>query len=378
MVLGLHIVKKKLKLFDRYYVYAWRGGPCIHTQDRSYPALTPELLHKHRLAVRPAQNQVPAYTFHALLDRYELSPEFTSLAPSTKQEYRRLLAPIAAEFGSLPYRSFELPELKGEIHNYRDRFVETPRKADALVTMLATVLSWAVKRGELTHNPAANIGKLHRSNRSDLIWESRHWLQIQEAKLPPHIQKVIDFLGLVGLRLGDAIQITWDAVQEHSIEYAPRKGKRHNARASVPLYNELQAWIDHHRPQHPQHPPHILLTSRGTPWTEDGFEASYRKVRPKGFDRTLHDLRGTFATRILMAGGTDTDAAMALGWSTKRVEDIRRRYVNEQRILRNLGAKLSQRTSSNPDSQSASCTPNIDMDNGKSLQATVNHPIEPQ
>ena len=340
VMLGLHIVKKSLKLSDRYYVYAWRGGPCIHRQDGAYPTFTPELMKKRDLAINPAAKFVPAYSFDALMDRYEAATEFTSLAPSTQKEYKRLMVKLSAEFGSLPTQSFQLRELRGDILAYRDRYAETPRTADALVTMLATILSWAVNRGEITVNPATNVKKLHSVNRADLIWEDTHWNQIKKAELPSHVYQVLEFLSLVGTRLGDALSMTWKAVTESCIEYSPSKGKRHDARAVVPLYGTLAAWLKNNRPADAKDDDHILLNSRGLPWTEDGFESSYRKKRPESFDRTLHDLKGTFVTMLLMAGATDTEAAMAVGWTNKRIEDIRKRYVDEKKVLRNLKARL--------------------------------------
>ena len=85
----------------------------------------------------------------------------------------------------------------------------------------------------------------------------------------------------------------------------------------------------------------ILRNSRGQPWTDNGLGTVFQKAKPAGFDRTIHDLRGTFATRLIIAGLTDDQTAMVIGWTSRRVAQIRARYVNEARVIIELAARLS-------------------------------------
>ena len=69
----------------------------------------------------------------------------------------------------------------------------------------------------------------------------------------------------------------------------------------------------------------ILCTSRGTPWTEDGFQASWQKAYnrsdlPRGLH--FHDLRGTAVTRLALAECTVPQIAAITGHSLKDVEAI--------------------------------------------------------
>ena len=51
----------------------------------------------------------------------------------------------------------------------------------------------------------------------------------------------------------------------------------------------------------------ILTSTRGRPWTEDGFRASWAKAFERSAlaaDLHFHDLRGTAVTRFALAGCT--------------------------------------------------------------------------
>ena len=69
----------------------------------------------------------------------------------------------------------------------------------------------------------------------------------------------------------------------------------------------------------------------------------FQKAKPEGFDRTIHDLRGTFATWLAIKGLTDQDIARIIGWTPQRVGEIRARYVDEARGVVSLAERLSQK-----------------------------------
>jgi len=61
----------------------------------------------------------------------------------------------------------------------------------------------------------------------------------------------------------------------------------------------------------------------------------------EGFDRTIHDLRGTYATWLAMRGLADEEIARVIGWTAKRIGEIRARHVDEARVLVSLIDRLS-------------------------------------
>lgn len=320
---GPHIVRKRLASGDRYYVYASRGGPLIHTQDRVKPAITPALLAK---AAR-ASGRLPRDNLDYIIDLFRAAPEFETKAGPTQREYRLRLDQISAKFGKVPIHL--IPNLRGEIIKWRDELSETPRAADRCVGMLSTLLSWAEDREMIDRNPAAKIGKLHSVNRADLIWEPRHWDAVQTC--PGYIRRALTLGSLTGLRIGDLLRLAWEDLQPGYIALRTRKT---GGEAIIPLHCDLERFFT--GPGRGI----VLRNTQGKPWTLDGWHTAWQRTMPKGFDRHVHDLRGTFATKLMAAGFTDSEIAIVMGWRAERIAAIRMRYVDRGRVARAMAERL--------------------------------------
>lgn len=332
VVTKLHIIRKALKTGDRFYVYAWRGGPCIHVQDGTRPVVTNEILDKAREA-RMQGNGVYAGSFEALIDDYLASPEFARLAKVTQADYRRWLTRIAERFGSAPLHIMADYRMKRDVIAWRNKWAGQPRAADRAVGTLSVVLGWAARQGLIAGNIAADLGTLHRVDHSDEIWEDRHWQAVEGV--PPHIMQVLQLGRLTGLRQGDLLRLDWSHIGQNAIVIVTSKKK---VRATIPIYAELRAFLD----ALPHHEGVVLRNSKGQPWTESGFKSSWGNVKPEGFDRRFHDLRGTCATWLAGLDFTDNQIAAVLGWKAGRVSEIRARYVNESRTVIALAERMSR------------------------------------
>ncbi|WP_255504600.1 hypothetical protein [Novosphingobium sp. EMRT-2] len=55
----------------------------------------------------------------------------------------------------------------------------------------------------------------------------------------------------------------------------------------------------------------------------------------------LHDLRGTYVTFLASKRLTDDEISRIIGWTAKRVSEIRARYVDEARVVISLVERLS-------------------------------------
>jgi hypothetical protein len=54
----------------------------------------------------------------------------------------------------------------------------------------------------------------------------------------------------------------------------------------------------------------------------------------------IHDLRGTFVNWLAMRGLTDDEIARIVGWTAKRIGQIRGRYIDEARVVISLVERL--------------------------------------
>lgn len=335
----LHIVEKRRKADSRWYVYAWRGGPCIYTVDGARPVINPEILGLQQKAMqRTSAYRVP--DIDGLIADYEASPDYTDRAASTRKDYRLWLTRVSQRFGSVPVEAFEDRRMRGDIIDWRNNWASQPRTADKASVMMSTLLNWAVENGRLDTNVAAGIKQLHSVNKADQIWEDRHWKAFgaldKDGKpiCPPHLMDALKLASLTGLRLGDLVKLDWSHVGDKAIVLVTAKRK---GRAVIPIIPELRAHLDSRAHREGQ----VLLNSRGKPWTESGLGSVFQKKQPEGFDRTMHDLRGTYATWLAVKGLTDEQIARIIGWTAKRVSEIRARYVDEARVVVSLVERLS-------------------------------------
>lgn len=330
---GLHLVKKRLASgIIRWNVYAWRGGPCIHRQDGARPIITPAILSQAMAARAQASGSAPSDTFNAILLAYRASPEFERLAASTRRDYNRILDRIAEQFGAAPIAAFEDRRMRREIIEWRDQWRTQPRTADKATVTMATVLNWAVHNALLNVNVAAGIKQLHTADKSDQIWEDRHWEAMADA--PPHLLEALRLASMTGLRLGDLVRLDWSQVSEKTIILTTRKRK---GRAVIPVVAELRAFLDTLDGREGP----VLRNSRGQPWTESGLGTVFQRNKPEDFDRTIHDLRGTYVTWLATKGLTDNEIARIVGWTSQRIAEIRARYVDEARVVVSLVDRLS-------------------------------------
>jgi integrase len=202
--------------------------------------------------------------------------------------------------------------------------------------MVVTLLNWAVENGKIERHFCHGIGLLHSADKSEQIWEGRHWTAVEGLKdFPAHIMAPLRLASLTGLRLGDLVRLDWSQVFDKQITI--EKTRKRGGRAVIPILPELQTLLDQiGRKDGP-----VLLNSRGQGWTESGLETVWQRRKPAGFDRTIHDLRGTYVTFLAMRGLTDEQIARIIGWTAAKIGEIRARYVDEARSVVSLVERLS-------------------------------------
>lgn len=348
---GLHVVRMPLKAADRWYVYAWRGGPCIHQADGRKPDITPAMLQAAMEARRSPDGKGRATgTVEWLVREYRASPEFKDLRSATRRDYERSLDRVEARFGPAPLGAFEDRRIRNDIIQWRDEWRAQPRTADKVLVMLQTLLSWAVERGFLAINAAHGIKLIHTADRSDMVWEADHWQAFQRTGkdgnpvCPAHLMTALKLISMTGLRLGDVIRLDWEHVGDKVIVLTTKK---RGGRAAIPIFPELRALLDSLKNGQPHRTgPNptgtVLRNSRDKAWTESGLGSVFQKAKPAGFDRTMHDLRGTYVTWLAVKGFTDEEIARVIGWTAKRVAQVRARYVDEARVVISMVDRMSR------------------------------------
>ena len=321
---GINWVRKRLadgRTVTHYY--AWRGGPKLKGEPGT-PEFIASYQEAHKFRTKPAQG-----TLFSLIVNFRGSAEYTSqISPSTRRAYAAYLKEIEAEFGDMPIAVIEDKRTRGDFKEWRDKMAANPRRADYAWATLARVLSVAKDRGLITVNPCERGGRLYAGGRAGHVWSEADIGRILAAAKPE--MKLVVMLALwTGQRQGDLLALPWSAYDGERITLRQSKT---DASIAVKVGGPLKVFLD----RAPRKAETILTTQRGTPWTSDGFRASWRKLcaRAQIKELTFHDLRGSAVTRLALAGASVPEIASVTGHSLADVATILdRHYLGERTAL---------------------------------------------
>ena len=330
MLPGLHrpVVNGKL------YIYAWRGGPCIWRGRPEDEEAAAEEIVAAWLAEKtpgPAKGLVGR-----LIHDYELSPEYQSLARSTRELYGYILRLAQDRIGALT-----LGELGGEkgraaIRAWRTETAEeSPRTADQIKTVIGAMATWGRMNDILPADcrPTADMRRLYSAPPQE-AW-TRAEIALAAFALPAHLSDVVLFTLYTGLRRSDVCAVTWAAVDEKAgmLRLYTQKGKKARRTARVKLTTPLRLLLDRIRLRG-RSSVQILTTSYGKPWTPTGLHSSLSAALDMlGIEKRLHGLRRAAATHLAAEGLSSRQIAQQLGWSEAEAEAMAEIYVDEEAAL---------------------------------------------
>lgn len=368
MIRHVHFVRvRRAGQKIRWYVYAYRGGPRIKVWDS---AIKPLLSHAELKAVIAAQavdHSPDPTTLLSLIRDWRSenpdrpsSPEWEKLSKGTKKTWGSALDRIEAKWGETPLEIWNDPRMTAKVVAWRDARAATPRSADIGITVLKTLLQFGRLRGRLSLNAASGIPALYTNGqRAEIVWTDEDMAQFGKAAARlgrMHVDDGLRLAALTGLRRADLVTLTWAQVNEFSIQKLALKrsaGKRRYV--TMPRIPALDSLLDELRSRHRRPGVNtVLVNSYGDSWSGDGFGTSFNRVRDEAdivyhdtetattSKKHLHDVRGTFCTKLLIDGQlTDQQAAEIMGWSPERVGTIRRVYVPSTQLINEIGKRLS-------------------------------------
>lgn len=363
MIQGLHFVKSPCKgKLVRWYVYAWRGGPCIAKRiGGRKPSLTPDELMVYQQAVS-TEHRAPAGTLLSLArewrgnGRETASNEWKAFQPSTQETWGRQLDLIEAKWGDTPLALWNDPRMKMKIAGWRDTRSSSPRSADIGVTVLKALLKFGQLRGHLAVNVAADIPRLyHGGGREDIIWTDDDILRFAD-EAPQRILDGLILCSLTGLRRADLVALKWSEVGDHNIvRMAAKKSRGRRQRVNIPILSQTTTFLEELRSRpRAEGVETVLVDTRGRSWKAASFSAQFNAARDKAGiidagnpelgilprKKHLHDMRGTFCTHLCHAGLTNEEIGRIMGWSPLHVAGIRQVYVDDTATVVALAKRI--------------------------------------
>ena len=125
----------------------------------------------------------------------------------------------------MPIAALADRRVRGEFKNWRDKFANTPRKADYAWTVLARIMSFAKDRGIIATNPCERGGRLYVADRNDKIWSEQDIAAVLSVA-SDEIQLALILALWSGQRQGDLLRLPWSAYETPYIRLRQSKGGR--------------------------------------------------------------------------------------------------------------------------------------------------------
>jgi integrase len=178
----------------------------------------------------------------SILQGYQASEDFRSLAVRTRQDYVAKIKLIERAFGDLPLSALSDRRTRGVFLEWRDRLASASRRqADYAYTVLARVLSWGLHRALVPANPCERAGRLYGGSRADKIWTDDDEANFI-AKAPAHLHLPLLMALWTGQRQGDLLRLPWSAYDGKHIRLRQSKsGVRVTILVGAPLKAALDA-----------------------------------------------------------------------------------------------------------------------------------------
>lgn len=251
-----------------------------------------------------------------LIAAYRKAPEHTTLALRTRKDYEKVFVylrpcedmPLLAIDTAFIYGARDAAHAK-----HKRRF------STYVVQVLRLLLEWGKARGYVERNAAVGVKTIRRPKH--LARANRAWTDDEREVVlseSPKVLKPIIALGMfAGLSEGDAVRWPWSAYEKSVIQGARAKT---GEPLWIPAHFRLRQILD----AADKTSPVIGVNSRGKPFTESGFRASFFKFVRKleaagkvGKGLTFHGLRHTVGKLIIDAGGDTRDVGAILGHASE-------------------------------------------------------------
>jgi len=288
-------------------------------------------------------NRTKPGSVNALAVAYYQSPDFRSLADSTKGHRRRIIDKFRSKNGDKPLKGLR----REHIVQIMADAAETPEAANNLIKLLRVMLNYAVDLGMIESNPATGIKRYKNRGVGFHTWTEDEIGQF-EAKHPVGTKARLALVLLLhtGQRVSDVARMGWQHVNGDEIAVRQRKtGKA----LSIPLHPVLKAILA----VLPRTNMTFVVTERGASFKAQGLSEWFKKqCRAAGLSHcSAHGLRKAAATRLANAGCSVNEIAAITGHTSLReiahyTSAADQGRLARQALSRQLGSEGEQKLSS--------------------------------
>jgi integrase len=333
--LGDGVLAKRRKTDGKivYYIrYRYQGRPIVEKTGLSYKAALGRRYQRREQMEDPRYVPPPVRAREQRIRTRVTFAEFGKVFMRDWASTRRSETTWFKPMVHLLNETFGKKYLDAITQHMITRYIATRRKKCKAATVnhdlrfLKCLFNRAVEWGYLDENPARRIKPL-REPATPTRFLSREETERLKAAADEHLLPLLRAALLTGMRRGELLGLTWDRVDlerrmirlEHTKSGDPR---------DVPINDDLAELLD----ELPRYDHGRVFTYRGRPI--DSVKKSWEKTRRRAKlpDVRFHDLRHTWASR-LVAAGVDLYELMAIGgWRSISMVQRYARFAPERKI----------------------------------------------
>jgi integrase len=304
---GIHRVITRGR--EYYYWHPGRGTTHAGTRTRLPDDPTDPAFW---VAVREAQGVTASVvmTFGAVVDLYEVSPQFKQLSDSTKEHYRRYLRIAKAGFSDTPAEAMKPSHIRGVV----DGLSDTPGAANNFLGTMRALSAWGLVRDHFAMSLTHGIEPFFTGG-GHKPWTDAQ-IKAAHDHLTGYLRRGVLLELYTGQRGSDAVRLGWTDIEDGGFRLRQRKTGRE---VWCPIVDELAAEMATWE----KRPGPFLRQDSGKPFTGKLFAKHYRDVRstiPALVGTSLHGLRATAVVRLRRQGLSTAQIQDVVGMSMSMIE----------------------------------------------------------
>ncbi len=328
----------------KIYRYHRKTGTRLHCEPGTIEFL--EELEAAKEKLKPKPKPIPG-TLGLVMKEYKASDWFTTLKPRTQRDYNKVIDYLS-DIGGLVLKTTK----PHDIIKIRDKTYQLRKRnfANYVVTMLSILFEFSKERGYVDTNPAKNLRKIRKPSgepEANRPWTKKE-LETVFDSLPLHLLVPVAISRWTGLREGDVLKLPRTIYNGSNISYSTSKsGVRVSMPIAEPLKVILDKWMLHLEEQGKPKAITLCVSTRGLPWTESGFRASFfKKIRALidsgliGSGLTFHGLRHTVGKELRELGYDKRTIADMLGQKTEAMAEHYSKDADLSRKMKGVIHKL--------------------------------------
>lgn len=251
-----------------------------------------------------ASKTIPG-TINAAIVAFLQSATYQGIRDSSKKSKRLIIKKIREAHGNKRIALLERRHIQDILNNMSDR----PHAANRWLSVLRQILDHAVILGMIRANPTQGVKGYSKKTDGWLAWTEANIEKFKDTHpVGTNERLAFDLLLGTGQRRSDVVRLGWQHVDGNRFKF---KQLKTGAGIEIPIDPAL--WIS--IKSMPKRNMAFLVTSRGLPFTANGFGNFFRKACDKaGLSKlSAHGLRKSMAVRLAESGATTNQIAAVTG-----------------------------------------------------------------